>query len=144
MIQRELGAPSSVLKEQHFQGSHKAVTDAVRRKWVDAGVTYVVRDAEGRIVYSGWLDLAGATEVPLRVLATTDPIPCDAIAHRPGLPTGIVERLAKTLVEVEDDPLGKSVLTEVFHTTGMMRADLRIYDAVRDAMQRLVKAADSS
>ena len=135
LIKRELGA--DVLKEQHFQGSHKAVTDAVRRKWVDAGVTYVVRDAEGRIKYSGWLDLAEASEIPLRVLATTDPIPCDAIAHRPGLPTGIVERLAKTLVEVEDDELGRKVLTEVFHTTGMMRADLRIYDAVRDAMQRV-------
>jgi serine/threonine-protein kinase len=142
MILRELGAPASVLKEQHFQGSHKAVTDAVRRKWVDAGVTYVVRNADGRIVYSGWLDLAEASDVPLRVLATTDPIPCDAIAHRPGLPTGIVERLAKTLIEVDDDPLGREVLTQIFHTTGMMRADLRIYDAVRDAMARV--ATDNS
>ena len=137
MIQRELGAPDTVLKEQHFQGSHKAVTDAVRRKWVEAGVTYVVRNADGRIVYSGWLDLAEASDVPLRVLATTDPIPCDAIAHRPGLPAGIVERLAKVLVEVDDDELGKTVLKDIFHTSGMMRADLRIYDAVRDAMQRV-------
>jgi hypothetical protein len=29
------------------------------------------------------------------------------------------------------------VLGEIFHTTGMMRADLRIYDAVRAAMQRV-------
>ncbi|HUS33476.1 MAG TPA: phosphate/phosphite/phosphonate ABC transporter substrate-binding protein, partial [Kofleriaceae bacterium] len=144
LIQRELGAPATVLREQHFQGSHKAVTDAVRRKWVEAGVTYVVRNADGRIVYSGWLDLAQASDVPLRVLATTDPIPCDAIAHRPGLPSGIVERLAKTLVEVDDDPMGREVLTQIFHTTGMVRADLRIYDAVRDALARVTAAAGSS
>jgi phosphate/phosphite/phosphonate ABC transporter binding protein len=137
MIGRELGRPDEVLKEQHFQGSHKAVTDAVRRKWVDAGVTYVVRDTDGRIVYSGWLDLGEGADTPLRVLATTDPIPCDAIAHRPGLAQGLVERLAKTMVEVDDDPQGREVLKDVFHTTGMMRADLRIYDAVREAMQRV-------
>jgi serine/threonine-protein kinase len=138
LLARELGKPEVVLREQHFQGSHKAVSDAVRRKWVDAGVTYVVRDAEGRIVYAGWLDLSSEQDQPpIRVLATTAPIPCDAIAHRPGLATGLVERLAKTLVEVDDDVDGRAVLTEIFHTTGMMRADLRIYDAVREAMQRV-------
>ena len=137
LITRELGPPSSVFSEEHFQGSHKAVTDAVRRKWVDAGVTYMVRDAQGHIVYSGWLDLAGSDPAPVRVLATTSPIPCDAIAHRPGLAGGMVERLARTLSEVDDDPEGRAVLEQVFHTTGMIRADLRIYDPVRDAMQRV-------
>jgi eukaryotic-like serine/threonine-protein kinase len=141
LIGRELGKPAEVLAEQHFQGSHKAVVDAVRRKWVDAGVTYLVRDANERIVYAGWLDLGNADEVPLRVLAPTEPIPCDAIAHRPGLANGLVERLGKTLVEVDDDDEGKTILREVFHTTGMMRADLRIYDAVREAMQRVAKLA---
>ncbi len=136
LIGRELGDPDRVLSEQHFQGSHKAVTDAVRRKWVDAGVTYLVRDTQGRIVYAGWLDLADDGGVPLRVLATTEAIPCDAIAHRPGLATGLVDRLAKTLVEVEDDAEGRGVLEDVFHTSGMMRADLRIYDAVREALKR--------
>jgi len=137
LIGRELGPLDSVLGEQHFQGSHKAVTDSVRRKWVDAGVTYAVRDAEGRIVNSGWIDLGSPSDVPLRVLAMTEPIPCDAIAHRPGLAQGLVDRLGKVLVEVDDDAEGRVILTEVFHTTGMMRADLRIYDAVREAMQRV-------
>ena len=141
LIARELGDPEAVLAEQHFQGSHKAVTDSVRRKWVDAGVTYVVRDADERIVYAGWLDLSEPSATPLRVLATTAPIPCDAIAHRPGLASGLVDRLAKILVEVDDDEEGRAVLKEVFHTTGMMRADLRIYDPVREAMGRVLKAA---
>jgi phosphonate transport system substrate-binding protein len=144
LIGRELGAPSKVLKEQHFQGSHKAVVDSVRRRWVDAGVTYLVRDAAERIVNAGWIDLGGNDDVPLRVLATTAPIPCDAIAHRPGLATGLVERLAMTLTEVEGDDEANTVLREVFHTTGMMRADLRIYDAVREAMSRVAKLAQSS
>jgi phosphate/phosphite/phosphonate ABC transporter binding protein len=144
LIGRELGDPDRVLGEQHFQGSHKAVTDSVRRKWVDAGVTYVVRDTQGRIVHSGWLDLSEGEQAPLRVLATTAPIPCDAIAHRPGLATGLVDRLANTLVEVENDSEGRAVLAEVFHTTGMMRADLRIYDAVREAMQRVDALKDKA
>jgi serine/threonine-protein kinase len=136
LIGRELGRPDAVLKEQHFQGSHKAACDAVARKWTDAAVTYIVRDAQGRIVYSGWLDLGAP--MPLRVLATTAPIPCDVIAHRPGIATGMVERLAKTLTDVDDDE-GRGVLKDIFHTTGMMRADLRNYDPVRDAMQRVAK-----
>jgi phosphate/phosphite/phosphonate ABC transporter binding protein len=135
LIGRELGKPSEILGEQHFQGSHKAVTDSVRRKWVDAGVTYVVRDTQDQIVYSGWLDLADPEQIPLRVLATTAPIPCDAIAHRPGMASGLVDRLARTLVDGDEGD--QAVLREIFHTTGMMRADLRIYDAVREAMQRV-------
>jgi ABC-type phosphate/phosphonate transport system substrate-binding protein len=60
------------------------------------------------------------------------------IAHRPGIATGMVERLAKTLTDVDDDE-GRGVLKDIFHTTGMMRADLRNYDPVRDAMQRVAK-----
>lgn len=138
LIGRELGRPGEIVAEQHFQGSHKAVCDAVARKWVDAGVTYVVRDMNERIVHGGWLDLGAS--MPLRVLATTAPIPCDAIAHRPGLPSGMIERLAKTLTDVPaDDEEGGAVLKDVFHTTGMMRAELRNYDAVREAMQRVAK-----
>ncbi len=140
LIARELGPLGEVLKEQHFQGSHKAVCDAVARRWVDAGVTYIVRDSNDRIVHSGWLDLGVPDDVALRVLATTAPIPCDAIAHRPGLASGMIERLAKTLTEVApDDSEGRDVLDKIFHTSGMMRADLRNYDPVREAMQRVAK-----
>jgi serine/threonine-protein kinase len=131
---RSCGPPTG---EQHFVGSHKAVTDAVRRKWVEAGATYLVRDPEGRVVHAGWLDAAEASSVPLRIVATTPPIPCDAIAHRPGIASGLVERLAKALVDVEGDRDGQTVLEDVFQTRAMVRADLRIYDAVREAMQRV-------
>jgi phosphate/phosphite/phosphonate ABC transporter binding protein len=141
LIGRELGRPDDVLKEQHFQGSHKAACDAVARKWVDAGVTYIVRDTNDRIVHSGWLDLG--TDVPLRVLGTTAQIPCDAIAHRPGLASGLIERLARTLTEVDDDE-GRGVLNDIFHTTGMMRAELRNYDPVREAIARVAKLTGSN
>jgi ABC-type phosphate/phosphonate transport system substrate-binding protein len=103
-------------------------------------VTYIVRDTNDRIVHSGWLDLGTADGVALRMLATTAPIPCDAIAHRPGLASGMIERLAKTLTEVApDDEEARDVLGKIFHTSGMMRADLRNYDPVREAMQRVTK-----
>jgi len=139
LVARELGNPAGVFAEQHFQGSHKAVCDSVLRGWVDAGTTYVVRNPGGEIVHSGWIDLIERAG-DLRVLRVSDPIPCDAIAHRPGLASGLVERLAKTVADVEaDDVEGRGVLTEVFHTTGMVRADLRIYDVVREAVHRMSK-----
>ena len=140
LIARHLGPPRDVLTEQHFQGSHRAVCDAVARRWVDAGTTYVVRDSTNRIVNSGWLDLFGDDAPRLRVLATTDPIPGDAIAHRPGLATGLVDRLAHTVVDVDvNDTEGAAVLSEIFHTNGMMRADLRIYDVVRETLKRVAR-----
>ena len=136
LIARELGAPAEVLKELHFAGSHRAVCDGVLRGWFDAGVTYVVRDAEDRIVHSGWLDRGGSAS-PLRAIAFTDPIPCDALAHRPGLASGVIERLARTVTAIEaGDEEGATVLRDVFYTTAMMPADLRIYDAVRATMRR--------
>ncbi len=135
LVTREVG--EGAVKDALFQGSHKAVIEAVRRKWVDAGATFLVRDAAGHVVRAVFLDLADDEQTPLRVLATTPSIPCDAIAHRPGLASGLVERLAKALVDVDDDSEGLTVLDQVFGTTGMMRADLRIYDTVREAMQRV-------
>jgi ABC-type phosphate/phosphonate transport system substrate-binding protein len=106
----------------------------VLRGWVDAGTTYVVRDDADRVVNSGWLELA---QGDLRILSYTDPIPCDAIAHRPGLATGLIERIARAMVDVADtDDEGRAVLTDVFHASGMVRADLRIYDPIRDMLQR--------
>jgi serine/threonine-protein kinase len=141
MIARQLGRPADVFRDQVFQGSHKAVCDAVARGWVDAGATYAVRDHAERIVHSGWIDLAPAERDQLRVLAFTDPIPCDNLAHRPGLASGLVERLAKTVVELApDDAEGRAVLAEVFHTTGMMRADVRMYDPVRETLKRASKS----
>ena len=142
LILRELGAPADVLGEQHFQGSHKAVCEAVLRGWVDAGSTYVSRDAGGQILHAGWLELAGRPVDALRVLAWTAPIPADAIAHRPGLASGLIERVARALIDVApDDTEGRAVLAEVFHTSGMMRADLRTYDPVRETIDRLARRA---
>lgn len=140
MITRELGSPD-VLGEQHFQGSHKAVCEAVLRGWVAAGASYAVRDQNERIVHAGWIDAFGADH-GMRTLAITDPIPCDAIAHRPGMAPAMVERLARSVVDIDtNDAEGNAILFEVFHTSGMMRADMRIYDSVREALRRTSKVA---
>ena len=140
LIARSLGSPAEVLGEQHFQGSHKAVCDAVARGWVDAGTTYVVRDQADRIVNAGWLDLLHGDGPKLRVLASSDPIPGDALAHRPGLATGLVERLAKTVAELDaTDAEGVAVLADILHTSGMVRTDLRTYEPLRETLARAGK-----
>ncbi len=138
LIAREVGKLDEVFRDQLFQGSHRAVCDSVVRGWVDAGTTYVVRDTQGSIVHSGWIDLLERGS-NLRALRVTDPIPCDAIACRPGLASGLVEKLAKTVEDVAGDEEGRAVLAEVFHSTGMVRADMRIYDVVREALHRMTK-----
>ena len=121
-------------------GSHRGACEAVVRGWTEAAVTYVVRDDNQRIVHAGWLDRGGTAS--LRAIAFTAPIPCDALAHRPGLASGLVERLANAVVEIGDtDEEGAAIMREVFHTTAMMPADLRIYDAVRETMRRAGHAA---
>lgn len=143
LVTRELGRLPDVFREQHFQGSHRAVCDSILRGWVEAGTTYVVRDRAGGIVHAGWLDLDESERGKLRPVAFTDQIPCDNLAHRPGLASGIVERLSRTVVELDPaDDEGRKLLSEVFHTTGMIRADLRLYDAVRDTLRRAAKLPD--
>ena len=145
LIARELGRPLSVFREEHFQGSHRAVCDAVLHGWVDAGTTYVVRDAADRIVHSGWIDLFAGDAPRLRVIASSAPIPCDNLAHRPGLAAGIVDRVARTVVDIgPDDADGRAILREVFHADGMIRADLRLYDAVRETLARAARASASA
>ena len=62
---------------------------------------------------------------------------CDAIAHRPGLAPALVEKIARTLVDIDPaDTEGATILREVFHTSGMLRADLRIYEEVREMLSR--------
>jgi phosphate/phosphite/phosphonate ABC transporter binding protein len=144
LIARELGRPATVFREEHFQGSHRSVCDAVLHGWVDAGTTYVVRDDADRIVHSGWLDLFERDAARLRVVASSDPIPCDNLAHRPGLAAGIVDRVARTIVDMPaDDADGRAILREVFHADGMIRADLRLYDAVRETLARAARAISS-
>jgi phosphate/phosphite/phosphonate ABC transporter binding protein len=141
LVTRELGRPAGVFREEHFQGSHRAVCDAVLHGWVDAGTTYVVRDDADNIVHSGWLDLSGPDAARLRVVASSAPIPCDNLAHRPGLAAGIVDRVARTIVDVAaDDADGRAILKEVFHADGMIRADLRLYDSVRETLARAARA----
>ncbi len=134
-ITREVGPPHEVLKEQHILGSHKAVCEAVQHGWVDAGATYILRDTTNTIVHSGWIDLTDFGE--LRVLKIAGAVPCDAIAHRPGLAPALVEKIARTLVDIDPaDTEGATILREVFHTSGMLRADLRIYEEVREMLSR--------
>ena len=135
-ITREVGPPNEVLKEQHILGSHKAVCEAVQHGWVDAGATYILRDTTDTIVHSGWIDLTDFGE--LRVLCIAGAVPGDGIVHRPGLAPAIVEKIARTLGELDPaDTEGAAILRDVFHTSGMLRADLRIYEVVREMMSRV-------
>jgi ABC-type phosphate/phosphonate transport system substrate-binding protein len=110
----------------------------VVRGWVDAGTTYTVRDESGAVVYGGWLDLPAPDRHKLRPIAFSEPIPCDNLAHRAGLERELVERLTTAVVDVRDDE-GRAILADVFRTAALLRADLRLYDPVRDVIRRTAK-----
>jgi ABC-type phosphate/phosphonate transport system substrate-binding protein len=73
--------------------------------------------------------LAQATE--LHVLATSDPIPNDVIAARPGSPAGLVANLRTALLTMSKTAPGRQALDAVFHADGFAPADDADYTPLR-------------
>ena len=139
-IVRELGLPSEVLGTQHFQGSHRAVCEAVANRWAAAGATYAVRDHDGRVLGSGWIDLMGARAGDLRPIAWSVPIPGDNIAYRAQLPAEVAERCGEALMALVEDDEGRLLLRDVFNAEALVRSDVDHYDLVRATLQVAQKA----
>lgn len=133
-IIRKLGPPDEVFKRQHFHGSHRAVCEAVANGWADAGATYAVRDRDGTLVYSGWLDLMRDRAGELRPLVFAGPIPSDTIAHRPGLPIRLRDRLIQVLSALHESEEGRLIIDQVFGAQQLMPAEIDTYEAVRQVM----------
>ena len=116
--------PKTYFKETIFAGDHNKVIAAVLEGRVDAGA-----------IYEGALAVAKANGVPtenLVTLASTDPIPHDAIAVRTGLDDALVKKIQTALVGMDKSPAGRQIIANSKKKlTGHVIAEDSLFDVVR-------------
>ncbi len=116
--------PERFFKETTFAGGHDKVIQAVLDGRADAGA-----------IYDGALGVAkqkGVAVENLVTLASTDPIPHDAIAVRVGLDEALARKIQTALVNVEKTEAGKRALANSKKKlTGHVIADDSLFDVVR-------------
>lgn len=116
--------PEQYFAETIFAGGHDKVIQAVLERRVDAGA-----------IYDGALRVAKANGLPaddLLTLASTDPIPHDAIAVRLGLDEALVKRLQAALVDLDKTEAGRRVIANSKKKlTGHVVAEDALFDVVR-------------
>ena len=94
--------PDSFFQETLFAGDHMKVIAAVLDGRVDAGATY-----------DNALGIAKASGMPsdnLVIIASTDPIPHDAIAMRIGLDEALAKKIQTALVNLDKTEAGRRVI----------------------------------
>jgi phosphate/phosphite/phosphonate ABC transporter binding protein len=118
--------PGRFFKEIVFAGSHEKVISAVLLGTVHAGAT-----DEGAVAAA---KAKGLPTFDLEVVATTEPIPYDAIAVRVGLDDALVGQLQTALVGMASTPAGRSVMARSKRKlTGHRPADDTVFEPVRRA-----------
>lgn len=116
--------PERYFKETIFAGGHDKVISAVLEGRVDAGA-----------IYDGALGVAKTKGMPtehLVTLASTEPIPHDAIAVRMGLEETLVKKMQTALVDLEKSEAGRRVIAQSKKKlTGHVIAQDSLFDVVR-------------
>ncbi len=116
--------PESYFKETIFAGDHNKVIAAVLGGRVDAGATY---DNAPVIAKA-----AGVPTENLVILASTDPIPHDAIAVRIGLDEALAKKIQTALVDMDKSEAGRRIIANSKKKlTGHVVAEDRLFDIVR-------------
>lgn len=123
MIEKGIN-PANFFKETIFAGSHDKVIAAVLKGRVDAGAIY-----DGAL---GVAQRSGVAIDDLAIIATSDPIPHDAIAGRIGLSNDVVRKIQTALIDLDKTAAGRAVIAgSKKKLTGHVIAEDRLYDVVR-------------
>lgn len=116
--------PDSYFKETMFAGGHDKVIAAVLEGRADAGA-----------IYDGALGVERAKGVPVEnlvTLASTDPIPHDAIAVRIGMDDALAKKIQTALVDLDKSEAGRRVIANSKKKlTGHVIAGDSLFDVVR-------------
>jgi phosphate/phosphite/phosphonate ABC transporter binding protein len=116
--------PEHYFKETLFAGGHDKVIAAVLEGRADAGA-----------IYDGALGVEKAKNVPtenLATLASTDPIPHDAIAVRIGMDEPLAKKIQTALVDLDKSEAGRRVIANSKKKlTGHVIAEDSVFDVVR-------------
>lgn len=127
--------PGRFFGEEAFCGSHAEVVRRVASGAVDVGATFFNMDrgrSDSGAISAGWYD---ASDIPMRPVMTTDPIPSDAICASSGLDPELRVRALAALLGVTADPAGRAALEVIFAAERFAPAREAPYAAVRAAMR---------
>ncbi len=122
--------PDSFFKETIFAGDHKKVIAAVLDGQVDAGATYDTA-----------LGIAKASGMPsddLVIIASTDPIPHDAIVVRIGLDEALAKKIQTALVDLDKTEAGRRVIA---HSNKKLSGHIIAVNSTFDVVRRTAKIA---
>lgn len=122
--------PKTYFKETIFAGDHNKVIAAVLDGRVDAGA-----------IYEGALAVAKTNGVPtenLVTLASTDPIPHDAITVRTGLDEALAKKIQTALVDMDKTEAGRRVIA---NSKKGLTGHVHTQDSLFDVVRRTAKTA---
>jgi phosphate/phosphite/phosphonate ABC transporter binding protein len=122
--------PDSFFQETIFAGDHMKVIAAVLDRRVDAGATY-----------DNALGIAKARGMPsdnLVIMASTDPIPHDAIAVRIGLDGALAKKIQTALVNLDKTEAGRRVIA---NSKKKLSGHVVAEDSTFDVVRRTAKIA---
>ena len=116
--------PETFFSEKIFAGSHDKVIAAVLEGRVDAGAIY-----DGAL---GVAQRSGVSTGNLITLASSDPIPHDAIAVRIGIDNALAKKIQLALINLDKSDAGRRVIAgSKKKLTGHVIAQDSLFDVVR-------------
>lgn len=121
------------LRDEKFFGDHAAVCKAVLDGKAELGATFA-NDGRGGSL-AGCSESVGDATKELKVIATSDPIPNDVFALKPGTPPEVVEQLRAALIGLSSRPEGKQQLTDLFHADAFVAAADDDFALLRQALK---------
>ena len=120
--------PERYFQETIFAGSHDKVIAAVLEGRAEAGAIY-----DGAL---GVAQRSGVAVENLLTLASSDPIPHDAIAVRVGMKEGLAKRIQRALIAMDKSKAGRRVIANSKKKlTGHIIAADSVFDVVRRTAQ---------
>ncbi|MFZ5969651.1 MAG: phosphate/phosphite/phosphonate ABC transporter substrate-binding protein [Bacillota bacterium] len=123
LLKKEKLNPDQIFRETQYLGSHNHVIEAVINGTIDGGATYDVGIEVAR--------QQGIKTDELKVIAKTEPIPADAIAVNPNIPTEWKEKLKNGFLHLKNTPEGKKLLSHSIFTE-FIENDDKYYDVIRE------------
>jgi phosphate/phosphite/phosphonate ABC transporter binding protein len=122
--------PDTFFKETMFAGDHKKVIGDVLDKVVNAGATY-----DNAL---GIAKASGMASDDLAVIASTEPIPHDAIAVRIGLDEGLTKKIQTALVNLDKTDAGRRIIA---NSKKKLTGHIIAQDSTFDVVRRTAKIA---
>jgi len=117
-------SPTGIIPESLLYGFQlQAVMDYISRLHVDG-------DTKADL-FRGWAQTVGGRAQELTVLATSDPIPNDVVALRPGAPAEMVAAVRSALVSLSQSSDGRKDLDQLFHADAFVPAEDSDYAPLR-------------